>query len=210
MVSPSLTSSCEICPRICGLAITSLVVTMPVRTSAGGPIRVYAYAPAPAAAARITRTSSRLRMSVFSNRCIKHVFEPCQHGYTCEVLLRDLPARARWYILFVIGLGAVTFCALVPRATFTPIVPLFFLVLLSSLTSAFKVRFGSAGAQTGAVRSVVASPPLPPRAPPAGMIAAAAPGGSQPTLNSRPPTPPFRTLFNMSMLILTAQAAGQV
>ena len=39
-------------------------------------------------------------------------------------MLRDLPARARWYILFVIALGAVTFVVLVPRASFTPIVPL--------------------------------------------------------------------------------------
>jgi hypothetical protein len=34
-------------------------------------------------------------------------------------------------------LGAVTFAALVPRATLTPVLPLVFFILLSSLTSAF-------------------------------------------------------------------------
>ena len=55
-------------------------------------------------------------------------------------MLRDLPTRARWYILSVIALGAVTFALLVPKAQFTPIIPFVFLVLLSSLTSAFKVQ----------------------------------------------------------------------
>ena len=61
--------------------------------------------------------------------------------YTEVVLLRDLPPRARWYTVGVIALGAVTFAALVPRATLTPVLPLVFFVLLSSLTSAFKVHF---------------------------------------------------------------------
>ena len=34
--SPSLTSSCAIWPAICGLTMTSLVVTMPVSTSVDG------------------------------------------------------------------------------------------------------------------------------------------------------------------------------
>src|SRR5262245_32195818 len=148
-------------------------------------------------------------MSTFSNKCIKHVFELCQHGYTCEVLLRDLPARARWYILFVIGLGAVTFCALVPRATFTPVVPLVFFVLLSSLTSAFKVQFAIASGSNMSVSYVVDIAALILRGPHTTMIIGAASGWSQTTLNSRTPNPLFRTLFNMSMPVLTLQAAGQ-
>ncbi|HXI30298.1 MAG TPA: PAS domain S-box protein [Vicinamibacterales bacterium] len=125
-------------------------------------------------------------------------------------MLRDLPARARWYILFVIAVGAVTFCALVPRATLTPIVPLLFFILLSSLTSAFKVQFAIASGSNMSVSYVVDIAALILRGPHTAMIVGAAAGWSQTTLNSTTPNPPFRTLFNMSMLVLTAQAAGQV
>jgi PAS domain S-box-containing protein len=125
-------------------------------------------------------------------------------------LLRDLPARARWYIICVIALGAVTFCALVPRANVTPIVPLIVLVLLSSLTSAFKVQFAIASGSNMSVSYVVDIAALILRGPHATMIVGAASGWSQTTLNSRTPNPLFRTLFNMSILVLTVEAAGQV
>ena len=48
------------------------------------------------------------------------------------------------------------------------------------------------------------------RGPHATMIVGAASGWSQTTLNSRSPNPVFRTLFNMAILVLTVQAAGQV
>jgi PAS domain S-box-containing protein len=48
------------------------------------------------------------------------------------------------------------------------------------------------------------------RGPHATMIVGAASGWSQTTLNSRARNPLFRTLFNMSILALTVQAAGQV
>ncbi|HKB12978.1 MAG TPA: PAS domain S-box protein [Vicinamibacterales bacterium] len=125
-------------------------------------------------------------------------------------MLRDLPARARWYILFVIALGAVTFCALVPRATLTPVVPLLFFILLSSLTSAFKVQFAIASGSNMSVSYVVDIAALILRGPHTTMIVGAASGWSQTTLNSRSPNPVYRTLFNMSMLVITVQAAGQV
>jgi PAS domain S-box-containing protein len=125
-------------------------------------------------------------------------------------LLRDLPPRGRWYILAVIALGVVTFCALVPRATFTPLTPLVFLILLSSLTSAFKVQFPIASGSNMSVSYVVDIAALILRGPHATMIVGAASGWSQTTLNSRTPNPLFRTLFNMSILVLTVQAAGQV
>ncbi len=125
-------------------------------------------------------------------------------------LLRDLPPRARRYILFVIALGAVTFCVLVPRASFTPIVPLLFLVVLSSLTSAFKVQFPIASGSNMSVSYVVDIAALILRGPHATMIVGAASGWSQTTLNSRSRHPAYRTLFNMSILVLTVQAAGQV
>jgi PAS domain S-box-containing protein len=125
-------------------------------------------------------------------------------------LLRDLPARARWYILFVIALGAVTFCALVPRATLTPVVPLLFFILLSSLTSAFKIQFPIASGSNMSVSYVVDIAALILRGPHTAMIVAAAAGWSQTTLNSRTRNPRYTTPFNMAMLVLTAQAAGQV
>jgi PAS domain S-box-containing protein len=125
-------------------------------------------------------------------------------------LLRDLPPSARWYITFVIALGAVVFFALVPRAHIWPIVPLIVLVLLSSLTSAFKVQFAIASGSNMSVSYVVDIAALILRGPHASMIVGAASGWSQTTLNSRTPNPAFRTLFNMAMLVLTVQAAGQV
>ena len=125
-------------------------------------------------------------------------------------MLRALPPRGRWYILTVIALGAVTFAVLVPRATLSPVIPLVLLVLLSSLTSAFKIHFPIASGSNMSVSYVVDIASLMLRGPHATMIVGAASGWSQTTLNSRSPNPPFRTLFNMSILVLTVEAAGQV
>jgi PAS domain S-box-containing protein len=110
----------------------------------------------------------------------------------------------------VIVLGAATFVLLIPRATLTPIVPLIILVLLSSLTSAFKVHFPIAGGSNMSVSYVVDIASLILRGPHATMIVGAASGWSQSTLNTRTANPLYRTLFNMSCLVLTVQAAGQV
>jgi PAS domain S-box-containing protein len=127
-------------------------------------------------------------------------------------LLRDLPPGARWYIIGVIVLGAATFGALVPRATFTPVLPLLIFVLLSSLTSAFKVQFPIASGSNMSVSYVVDIAALILRGPHATMIVGAASGWSQSTLNQPKdnPNPPYRTLFNMAILVLTVQASGQV
>jgi len=127
-------------------------------------------------------------------------------------LLRELPPGARWYIIGVIVLGAATFGALVPRATFTPVLPLLIFVLLSSLTSAFKVHFPIASGSNMSVSYVVDIAALILRGPHATMIVGAASGWSQSTLNQPKdnPNPPYRTLFNMAILVLTVQASGQV
>src|SRR5258708_6485931 len=72
-----------------------------------------------------------------------------------EPLLRELPRLARWYIVSVIVLGALTFVVLVPRATLTRVTPLAFLVLLSSLTAAFKIQFPIASGSNMSVSYVV-------------------------------------------------------
>ena len=125
-------------------------------------------------------------------------------------MLRDLPPLARWYILAVIALGAVTLAVLLPRAIFTPVLPLVFLVLLSSLTAAFKVHLPIASGSNMSVSYIVDIASLILRGPHATMIVGAASGWSQSTLNARSQTAAHRTLFNMSVLVLTVQAAGQV
>src|SRR5690349_17826501 len=124
--------------------------------------------------------------------------------------LTELPAGARWYIVTVIVLGAAVFCSLVPRGAFAPVAPLVVLVLLSSLTSAFKVQFPIASGSNMSVSYVVDIAALLLRGPHTSMVVGAASGLSQTTLNSRTRNPVYRTLFNMAILVLTVQAAGQV
>src|SRR5579862_8972637 len=130
--------------------------------------------------------------------------------YTLRRLLRDLPPRGRWYIRTVIALGALAMALLLPRATFVPILPWLFLVILSSLTSAFKVQLPIASGSTMSVSYIVDIASLILRGPHATMVVAAASGWSQSTWNSQTPNPTYRTLFNMAILVLTVEASGQV
>jgi PAS domain S-box-containing protein len=125
-------------------------------------------------------------------------------------LLKDLPLRARWYILTVIAFGALTFILLIPRATFVPVLPLLVFVLLSALTSAFKVQLPIASASNMSVSYIVNIASLIVRGPHATMVVGAASGWSQSTLNTHGSNPAYRTLFNMSVLVLTVEASGQV
>jgi PAS domain S-box-containing protein len=125
-------------------------------------------------------------------------------------LLRDLPPRARWYILSVITFGTLVFVVLIPRAALTPVVPLLILVLLSALTSAFKIQFPIASGSNMSVSYVVDVAAVLLRGPHASMIVGAASGWSQTTLNTRTPNPLYRTLFNAAVVVVTVQAAGQV
>src|ERR1700730_18584966 len=155
------------------------------------------------------RVRTRFFMSSHSNNCIKQLFDQCQR-YTCGVLLRDLPSRARWYIVTVIALGAITLAVLLPRASFSPVAPLVFLVLLSSLTSAFKVHLPIASGTNMTVSYVVDIASLILRGPHATMIVGAVSGWTQSTFNAKEKNPTYRTLFNMSILVITIEASGQV
>ena len=124
-----------------------------------------------------------------------------------DVLLQDLPARARWYILSVIAVGAVTFVTLAPRAVSTPLWQLVIFIGLSALTSAYKEQFAIASGSNMSASYVVDIAAVILFGPHAAMIVAAAAGLSQTNLKTNPL---FRTLFNMSILLLTVQAAGQV
>jgi len=121
-----------------------------------------------------------------------------------------LPPRARAFILAIIALGTAVFCALLPRAALTPVLPLLLLTLLSALTAAFKVQFSIASGSNMSVSYVVDIASLILRGPEATMLVGAASGWSQTTLNAKTPNPLYRTLFNMAILVLTVEAAGQV
>src|ERR1700724_4824431 len=111
----------------------------------------------------------------------------------------------------MIVLGALTFSLMLslPAESRPPFPPLLFFVLLSSLTSAFKVQFPIASGSNMSVSYVVDIAALILRGPHATMIVGAVSGLSQSTLNSQSRNPVYRTLFNMACLVLTVQVAGQ-
>ena len=127
-----------------------------------------------------------------------------------KTVLRSLPRAARWYIAVMIGLGAAAFAGLVPRAQLSPVLPLICLVALASLTSAFNVQFPIASGSNMSVSYVVIIAAVMMRGPHAAMILGAFSGWAQSTFNAKDRNPPYRTLFNMSILILTIEASGQV
>ncbi len=110
----------------------------------------------------------------------------------------------------VIAAGAIVFATLIPRADLQPLLSLAVLCFLSSLTSAFKVQFPITSGSNMSVSYVVDIAALILRGPHTTMIVGAASGWSQSVLNARRGNPPHRTLFNMAILVLTVQAAGQV
>jgi PAS domain S-box-containing protein len=125
-------------------------------------------------------------------------------------VLRELPPRARAYIITVILLGVLTLVIFLPGADLEPLLSLIFFVALSSLTSAFKVQFPIATGSNMSVSYVVDILALILRGPHPTMIVGAVSGWAQTVLGTRDRNPAYRTLFNMSILILTVQAAGQV
>ncbi len=142
------------------------------------------------------------------------MFDRCQGDeaarYTDSVLLRDLPRRARWYVGSVIALGTATLVLLVPFASYAPIPSLAFLILLSSLTAAYKVQFPIASGSNMSVSYVVDIAVLILRGPHPAMFVGAVSAWCQSVWATRRRNPPHRTLFNMACLIMTVQAAGQV
>src|SRR5437763_5246107 len=125
-------------------------------------------------------------------------------------MFSELPPAARRYIIIVVAAGALALALLAPRGHLAPVLPLLLLVLLSSLTSAFKVHFPIASGSSMSVSYVVDIASLILRGPHATMIVGAVSGWSQTTFNTQSKQPPYRTLFNMACLALTVEAAGQV
>jgi PAS domain S-box-containing protein len=109
----------------------------------------------------------------------------------------------------VIALGAVMIAVLLPRGSFSPLAQLAFLVLLSALTSAFKVQFPIATGSNMSVSYVVNIASLILHGPHAAMVVGVAAGWTQSTLNVRSRTAGYRVLFNIALLAIAVELAGQ-
>jgi diguanylate cyclase (GGDEF)-like protein/putative nucleotidyltransferase with HDIG domain len=126
--------------------------------------------------------------------------------------MKSLPLGARLFVCLVIALGAALVTAFFPlQAIFTNPVPFLILVILSSVTSVFKVTLPLArSGSTMSVSYAVDFASLLLLGPDETMIVAAVSAWSQCTFRTKERNPPHRTLFSMACLIVTVQAAGRV
>ncbi len=125
--------------------------------------------------------------------------------------MQTLPWAARIYVSLVIIAGAVLLGWLGPRATFED--PLLFtlLLLLSAVSSAFKVSLPLArSGSTMSVSYAVDFAALLLLGPHETMLISVASAWSQCTFRMKVKNPLYRTLFSMACLAITVQAAGWV
>ena len=123
--------------------------------------------------------------------------------------MSSLPLKARLYVGSVIVFGALLVVFLGPRATFDQ--PFLFaaLLLLSAVTSAFKVSLPLAkSGSTLSVSYAVDFLALLMLGANETMLVAVASAWSQCTFKMKTRNPPYRTLFSMACLAITVQAAG--
>src|SRR5438034_37789 len=125
--------------------------------------------------------------------------------------MNTLPLAARIFVSSVIAIGAVLLVAFFPLNTFRSPSLFLLLLLVSSITSAFKVnlplaRSGSTMSVSYAVDflSLIILGPSPT------MIVAATSAWSQCTFRMTTKNPVYRTLFSMASLVISVQAAGEV
>ena len=125
--------------------------------------------------------------------------------------MKSLPLPARIYVCAVIGVGAALLFAFFPLKTFEAPGLFLLLLALSSITSVFKVNLPLArSGSTMSVSYAVDFASLLLLGPHETMLVAAASAYSQCTFRIKEPNPLYRTLFSMSCLVLTVQAAGTV
>jgi diguanylate cyclase (GGDEF)-like protein/putative nucleotidyltransferase with HDIG domain len=125
--------------------------------------------------------------------------------------MKSLPLAARIYVCAVIGVGAVMLAAFFPTHFVGR--PWLFagLLLLSSITSVFKVNLPLARrSSTMSVSYAVDFASLLLLGPNETMLVAAASAFSQCTFRIKERNPIHRTLFSMACLVITVQAAGFV
>ena len=125
--------------------------------------------------------------------------------------MNALPLQARLFVGSVIALGAALLVLLGPRATFDQPLVLVTLLLLSSITSAFKVSLPLAkSGSTMSVSYAVDFLALIMLGADDAMLVAVASAWSQCTFRMKAKNPFYRTLFSMAFLAITVQAAGVV
>ena len=123
--------------------------------------------------------------------------------------MRSLPLPARLYVGATIAVGALLVVSLGPRSTFAD--PTLFAVLLviSAVTSAFKVSLPLAkGGSTMSVSYAVDFAALLLLGPNETMLVAVTSAWSQCTFRMKAKNPVYRTMFSMACLAITVQASG--
>jgi diguanylate cyclase (GGDEF)-like protein/putative nucleotidyltransferase with HDIG domain len=125
--------------------------------------------------------------------------------------MKALPLGARLFVCFVIAAGGALLGGFFPRDLLASPGVFLLLVLLSSVTSVFKVTLPLARAgSTMSVSYAVDFASLLLLGPNQTMVVAAVSAWSQCTFRVKERNPPYRTLFSMACLVITVQAAGGV
>src|SRR3954464_7673402 len=123
--------------------------------------------------------------------------------------MKSLPLAARLYVCAIIGVGAVLLGALLPTTEFVRPWLFLILLLLSSITSVFKVNLPLARrSSTMSVSYAVDFASLLLLGPNETMLVAAASAFSQCTFRIKERNPIHRTLFSMACRVVPVQAAG--
>ena len=123
--------------------------------------------------------------------------------------MRQLPLGARIYVGAVIAGGAVLLAVFFPLQRFQHPEWFVTLLVLSSITSAFKVNLPLArSGSTMSVSYAVDFLSLILVGPAQTMIVGAISAWSQCTFRMTTKNPPYRTLFSMASLVISVQAAG--
>ncbi len=124
--------------------------------------------------------------------------------------MRSLPGSAQGYIAVVIAVGAVTVAWTLPQVRFDNALLFLTLLLMSNVTSAFKVTLLAASGSTLSVSYMVDFAALLLLGPAPTTLIAMTSAWSQCTFRMKQPTPWYRTLFSMASLAITVRAAGFV
>lgn len=122
--------------------------------------------------------------------------------------MRALPVPARIFITVVIAAGAAVLAWTLPHIRFDNLLLFLALLLMSNVTSAFKVTLLAASGSTLSVSYMVDFAALLLLGPAPTTLIAVTSAWSQCTFRMKQPTPWYRTLFSMASLAITVQAAG--
>ena len=124
--------------------------------------------------------------------------------------MRSLPVPAQVFIVAVIAAGAAITASVLPSLHVANWWLFAALLVLSNVTSAFKVALLSASGSTLSVSYTVDFAALLLLGPAPTVLIAVTSAWSQCTFRMKQPTPWYRTLFSMASLAITVRAAGYV